>query len=166
VREAGALLSWQMASVRDTKVLGACLKVEAAAARLYHLFAKLHRGDAGMSALWTKTAREEENHARQVEMVMLRRDRVSVVVRADPQKAERALAMLESAIGDSMLSTPDIRRALEEAISLENVLMQFHTDYAVEFTETVDQQLFRSMMAADREHVGALQAALDRLAGR
>jgi rubrerythrin len=155
-----------MATVRDTKVLGACLKVEAAAARLYHLFARLHRDDAGMAALWSKTAREEENHARQVEMVMLRRDRMSVVVRADLQKAERALAMLESAITDSMLSTPDLRRALEEAISLENVLTQFHADYAVEFVEAVDQQLFRSMMAADRDHVAALQAALDKLAGR
>ncbi len=155
-----------MVSVQGTKVLQICRKVEAAAARLYHLLAKLQREDSGISALWQKTAREEENHARQIEMVLLRRERVDAEVLADPQKAARALELLESTIAESMLTPPTIQRALEEAITLENVLMQFHADYAVEFGDPADQRLFRSMMAADRDHVGVLQSALDQLKGR
>jgi hypothetical protein len=163
---AAALVSGQMVSVQGTKVLQVCQKVEEAAARLYHLLAKLHRDDAALSALWTKTAREEENHARQIEMVLLRRERMEAEVRADAQKAARALALVESTIAESMLRPPPVQKALEEAITLENVLMQFHADYAVEFGAPADQQLFRSMMAADREHVGVLQAALAQLGSR
>jgi len=155
-----------MVSMRDVALLGVCRQVEAAAARLYHLYAKLHRDDAGMSSLWLKTAREEENHARQIEMVMRRHARISAVVRADPEKAQKALTLLEETIAHSMLTTPPIRRALEEAITIENAFMQFHADYAVEFSDSSDQRLFSSMMAADRDHVGALQAALDALTGR
>lgn len=153
-------------TLRDVKILEVCRKVEQATGRLYQLLARLHGDDAGMAALWAKTAREEENHARQVEMVMRRRSQMAVVVRADPGKAEKALALVESAIAASTVSTPSTRQALEEAITLENVLMQFHADYAVEFTDAADQNLFRSMMAADRDHVGALQAALEGLARR
>jgi rubrerythrin len=152
-----------MASMGDVTLLELCRKVELAAARLYHVYAKLHRDDAGMSALWSKTAREEENHARQIEMVMRRRAQLAVTVRADPEKAQRALALLEDFIARSMVDAPSTRRALEDAVTAEHAFIQFHADYAVEFGEEADRSLFRSMMAADQDHIGALQAALDSL---
>jgi rubrerythrin len=147
--------------MRDITLLDLCRKVELAAARLYRLYAKLHRQEAGTSALWLKTAREEENHARQIEMVMRRRARLAVTVRADPEKAQKALALLEEGAAQSMLNAPSVRHALEEAITAEHALMQFHADYAIELHEASDRNLFRSMMAADRDHIGALQAAHD-----
>lgn len=154
-----------MAGMRDITLLDLCRKVELAAARLYHLYAKLHVDNAGMSALWSKTAREEENHARQIEMVMRRRAQLKVTIGADPEKAQRALTLLEETIARSMVNAPPVQRALEDAITAEHAFMQFHADYAVEFSEESDRNLFRSMMAADKDHVGALQTALDGLAG-
>jgi rubrerythrin len=152
-----------MGNLADIRILDTCRKVEEAAARLYHLLAKLHRDNAGMAALWTKTAREEENHATQIEMLRRRKMQMASSVKVDPTKAEKALELVEAVIVDAMLNSIPVRRALEEAVTLENVLVQFHTDYAVEFADEADQKLFRSMMAADRDHVGALSAALDAL---
>jgi len=151
--------------MRDVTLLNVCRQVEQAAARLYHLYAKLLRDEPGISALWLKTAREEENHARQIEMVIRRHTQVAVSVHADPEKAKSALALTEQMIALAMVNTPSVRRALEDAITAEHAFAQFHADYAVEFGEEADRNLFRSMMAADKDHVGALEAALDTLAG-
>jgi len=152
-----------MTSLAHTRVLDLCRKIEESAARLYHRLAYVHRADGAISALWTKTAREEENHARQVEMVLRQRTPVARALTVDQAKAERALAMVQSLIGAVDTATPPVGQALEEAITLEGLLVQFHADYAVEFTEPSYQKLFRSMMAADRDHVAALEAALTAL---
>ncbi len=119
-----------------------------------------------MSALWLKTAREEEDHARQIEMVMRRRNQMDARVKGDLKKAAGAVEMVETLIAAAMLKTSTIHDALEEAITLENTLPQFHADSAVGFEDETYQKLFASMMAADRDHVGLLQVALDRLAQR
>jgi rubrerythrin len=155
-----------MTSIPHTRVLDLCRKIEEGAARLYHRLAYVHRADGAISALWTKTAREEENHARQVEMVLRQRGPVARAVNVDQTKAERALAMVHSLIDASDAAPPPVGQALEEAITLEGLLVQFHADYAVEFSEPSYQQLFRSMMAADRDHVAALAAALAALGTR
>ena len=155
-----------MTSVAHTRVLDLCRKIEEGAARLYHRLAYVHRSDGAISALWTKTAREEENHARQVEMVLRQRAPVARALNVDQAKAEQALAMVQSLIGAVDATTPPVGQALEEAITLESLLVQFHADYAVEFSEPSYQQLFRSMMAADRDHVAALENALAALGTR
>lgn len=147
------------------RVLETCRKVEEGAAKLYHLLADQHRHEPGIAALWKKTAREEENHAQQVALVR-RREQVAASVKVDPVRAEQALALVHSVIEACQAQAPSIPQALEEAITLEHTLAQFHADFAVEFTDPAYQQLFRSMMAADKEHVGALQAALERLVDR
>jgi rubrerythrin len=160
---AAALPSNYMATIGDVTLLDLCRKVELAAARLYHLYAKLHRDEVGISALWLKTAREEENHAQQIQMVIRRRGQLAVTIQADPEKAQKALALIEEMIAQGMVSVPPVHRALEDAVTAEHAFVQFHADYAVEFREESDRSLFRSMMAADKDHVGALQAALDAL---
>jgi rubrerythrin len=154
-----------MAGPGYARVLETCRRVEECAARLYHSLARVHREDVAVSALWTKTGREEENHANQVAMVIRLRLSASVV-KVERGKAERALAMVEALIEGAERTPPSVGQALEEAITLEKTLAQFHAEYAVEFAEPTYQELFRSMMAADRDHIGALETALESLVAR
>jgi rubrerythrin len=155
-----------MAGTGHARVLDACRRVEEGAARLYHRLAHVHRADGAIAALWTKTGREEENHARQVQMVIRPRAPIASGLRVEYAKVERALAMVQALIEGVDSAPPPVGRALEEAITLEKTLAQFHAEYAVEFAEPAYRQLFRSMMAADRDHVGALEAALEALVAR
>jgi hypothetical protein len=154
-----------MASGSATKILSTCRKIEEGAAQLYHLLAEVHREEAHMAALWTKTAREEENHAQQIALVQRSQAKSGATVKVDLEKAEEALRMVGAVIEAYRRESPTVRQALEEAITIEYALTQFHADYAVEFGDAAYRQLFRSMMAADQQHVEALKAALDHLVG-
>ncbi len=149
--------------MNEVKVLETCRKVEEAAGRLYRVLAKVHQETPGIVALWTKTAREEDNHAQQITLVLRKRQALSGQVAVDISKAEKALKLIEDTIDTVTADTPSHRQALEEAVVLEHLLMAFHADYVMRFDDPTWAQLFKAMMAADQDHIGALESALKAL---
>lgn len=145
---------------READVLELCRRIEMAMAQLYDRLAELHSRRDEVRELWTKTAREEDNHAAQFELLLKRPSQPGV--RADSAKAEKALRAVETILASYTERAPSVEEALEEAVTLENSLAQYHAEYAVEFGDEEQRRLFRAMMAADNDHVGALRAALER----
>ncbi len=154
-----------MADQGQARVLDTCHKLELTMAKLYYLLARQHAELAPVQALWVKTAREEDNHAQQFAL-LLRRGRTRPPARVDAEKAKAALAALEAVLTAFEAKAPSVHEALESAVMLERALAQFHADYAVAFANEDERKLFRSMMAADEDHVVALEAMLTRDAAR
>jgi rubrerythrin len=152
-------------SIAEIKVLETCTQVEEGAGRLYRLLAEAHKGSPELAALWEKTAREEDNHSQQIGMVIRKRDQMAAQVQVELARAEKAFDLIQDVIAHVQANAPAPRQALEDAIMLEKTLMAFHADYAVRFAEPMWEQLFKAMMAADRDHVGALESALASLRG-
>jgi rubrerythrin len=148
-----------LADVSDVELLEICRRIEETMARLYHRLAEMHAGHE-VQALWHKTAREEENHALQFELLQRRPDLPPV--RIDAARALKALEVAETVLAGYELEAPSVAAALEEAMLLEHSLAQYHADLAVAFPNDEQNRLFGSMMAADADHFGALQAALER----
>jgi rubrerythrin len=148
-----------MGEMTDAEVLEACRKIELRMAKLYDLLADLHAAHEKVRKLWAKTAREEDNHAQQFALLLRRPDGLPGL-RVDGSKAEQALKAVDTIIASYHEKAPSVHEALEAAMTLEHTLAKYHADYAVEFTDEGQRQLFRAMMAADNDHVGALQAAL------
>lgn len=155
-----------MIETTDVAVLDECRKVEEGAARFYHLLAELHADRTELAELWSKTAREEENHAQQVALVRRRHAQIALAIRVDHDKTVQALKLIDATMAEFRDRTPMPRRALLEAILMEEFLSRFHAEYAIEFHDPNDKKLFQSMMAADQDHIGALQRALDALPGQ
>ena len=57
---------------------------------------------------------------------------------------------------------PTMREALIAAIELEELMSCFHADRVAVFESPRYQTLFKAMMAADNDHVGALRNVLSK----
>jgi rubrerythrin len=146
----------------DQRVLAACERIEVLAAQAYRKLAALHAADTELAALWSKTAREEESHAAQFRFSQAVLDQVVGQVRVKLADAVTATNRLVDFLRRCDASPPSSLEALREMIDLEQWLEQFHLANAAAFTSPQHQKLFRAMMQADCEHVGALRAVLAR----
>ena len=149
----------------DTQILEKCRRLEEIAADLYHFLARAHTSDPQISALWEKTAREEENHASQFSMAIRMKKGLSVEIKAEKMKVEETLKMAESISAGMKKDPPRIRKALENAIMLEENLSEFHLANTMCFPDESNKKLFQAMMAADKDHVGSLKKALANFKG-
>jgi rubrerythrin len=145
------------------EILATCRRVEERAGDLYRILADSHAHVPAISALWRKTAREEDSHANLVAQSLRKVASNEARVTITAQRAAQILAAIESIIASVRTQPIPVAQALEEAIGLERLMAECHADYAVQFNDPVQHQLFSAMMAADQDHVGSLQAALEDL---
>ncbi|MBW2455259.1 MAG: hypothetical protein JRI68_12145 [Deltaproteobacteria bacterium] len=137
-----------------------CAEMERIMAELYQFFAQTHRRWNDLYRLWTKTAREEENHARQFELA----ERMAGDVEALHITAEQAAGLVAGMrrVLDQVRETPPSPiQALEQAVRLEQRLAKFHLTSLAEFAQPTTRKLFEAMLAADQEHVAALERRLE-----
>jgi rubrerythrin len=146
------------------KVLELCRDVEAASAELYKYFAEIYSDHPELAALWRKTAKEEEDHAKQFVLALkMRREPFIDAIVIDGSKAENALKIVRSLNDMARKSPPGMLEALRAAIKLEKGLADFHMSTAVHFVQENQKQLFLALMRADNEHVEALEKFYQRL---
>jgi rubrerythrin len=143
--------------------LDACFEIERISAEIYHYFAELYHGDRGICLLWRKTAREEENHARQVELARKIIDSVSWVSLESWRTAAATLEGARQIAAMVRTSPPTLEDALVLALKCEKSMEFFHIENALKMKEPAGNRMFTAMMKEDRDHVRMLEAALSRL---
>ena len=137
-----------------------CERIEAAHAGMYRTLAEIHRTYPTISALWRKTAQDEERHAAQFRLAAAGYASAVTSVSIDLAQVTKLLQSVEETalrIRQQSLTVPE---ALQLAISMEEVLANLHLDQVAEFSEPRVKRLFSAMMSADGKHVQALRDAL------
>lgn len=146
------------------KVLEICRDVELANAALYHYFAEIFSSDNEVAALWNKTAREEENHAKQFVLgIKMRKEQIVEALSIDGSKAKDLLNFVKSLSAQMRTSPPDKVEALRIAINLEERLVGFHMTTVSGFADNNLKKLFTAMMKTDDHHVEKLHEMHRRL---
>lgn len=141
----------------DFLIFGICAKIEARFAELYHYYSELFSDDSDAAGLWKKVAEQEENHLRQFEFAdrLYRWDDFKVNV--EIERARRICEKMNVLLEHVRQNPPDLETALRKAISMEEVLAEFHMASAVIFADKNTQKLFRAMAECDRDHIQSLK---------
>jgi rubrerythrin len=148
------------------KMLERCREIELTCADLYRFFAQLFIDEAEYSALWRKTAMEEENHASQFTLAQsISRHGTIKDLNAGLREAEGALQLVRSLMAKAKEAKPSMLAALEAAIALEERLSAFHTTTVANFTSESHAKMFQAMMQTDSDHIGSLRQMQQRLKG-
>ena len=155
----------KLIALSDVQVLEKCRRLEEIAADMYHFLARAHTSDPQISALWEKTAREEENHATQFAMAIRMKKGLSVEIKMEKMKVEETLKIAKSIVEGMKKDPPRIRKALEDVIMLEEIFSEFHLANTMCFPDESHKKLFQAMMSADKDHVGSFKKALTNLRG-
>jgi rubrerythrin len=141
-------------------VLENCRSLELAMADFYGRLASLHVGSPTMAKLWRKTSFEENNHASQFTFAIESwRDIIHAVV-VDMSVVDRTKYAIELLYKECDLRQPTPEEALKAAIAFEEQMTWVHMDKLAVFTDDGHRSLFQAMLAADRNHIGSMQAAL------
>jgi rubrerythrin len=148
------------------RILDICREIELKNAGLYSYFAELFTDDRQISALLKKTSQEEENHARQFDLLIkLIKENAIESVSANLEETVRAYDFIDQICNKVRLDPPTPAEALATAIDLEQYLVKFHVMAVTWFQDFSYQVLFTSLMKADNDHVEALTAAYVNLQG-
>ncbi len=143
------------------ELLNTCAKIERAVSDLYFQFEQLYAATPQLSTLWHKTALEELSHEQQ--FLLASRLYSSQLTPDGSISVERLNKILDAVRGvhDKILQAPPSpEQALKLAISLEEQLVETHLKAVLCFDDQSVNRLFQAMMAADHEHVAALQKFL------
>jgi DNA-binding FadR family transcriptional regulator len=152
----------------DLKTVGAllmtCSEIEFLAGEFYRLLSRLHTHEPEAVALWLKTAKEEDNHKLQFDLGQRLSSTVACGAVLDQRQAARVVQSFQDAIAQIAASPvpPTVRSALQIAIKMKSMMMEFHMDHAVVFTSDSYREMFKAMMAQDYGHIQALKDFLDR----
>lgn len=149
--------------IRD--LFESCALLEEKVAQLYHLFAELYSDIPELTALWIKTAEEEENHMRQFELAGRLARSAALSHSIDPVVVGQALDMVTRVIDKVRQTPPSWQGSLKLAIDLEDKLGRFHMDSAAVYVDDSINNLFKSMMTCDEQHVQLLRNYLEKNAG-
>lgn len=143
----------------ESKILQLCKEVEMLCYELYLLFADQFKSEPQAHALWSKTAAEELNHARQFDVAQRLGKGIEYSPNLPLTEVNQAREKLLEILRQCRVSPPSLKVALEGAIALEEELARFHMNYAVTIGDPSLRKMFESMMKADREHLATLQRA-------
>ncbi len=148
------------------RTLHICAQIEAKAAEMYSYFSRIHGDDPVAAKLWKKTAEEEENHRLQFQLATKLGNAIVGQVVVEQEKADAALRMVEMLYDSVVESPPDVTHALRFAIDIEEALVVFHMENAVEYADPACKKLFDAMAANDRDHVKSLKDYLEEVVRR
>lgn len=148
-----------------TKILEKCWRLETLADEMYGYLSRLHRGERTISRLWKKTAQEEEDHALQIRHLMKDKEGIVEDIMVEGDRLNGVVEALETAFRDMKKNPPSIRKALTEAIELEESFSEFHLENAINFPDEESRELFQALRKIDQIHVKALRKALEEWEG-
>jgi hypothetical protein len=139
-------------TLKTLKMLDGCEEVENMIAEIYHIFADHFHENTKLSRYWRRTALEEENHARQVNLAKKTKDSIVWV----SIEAWRQVFVVQDQLRDTLerirLSPPSLEEALLFSIVSEEQIDNLHMTNAILMREKSGNDLFVAMMNEDREH--------------
>jgi rubrerythrin len=144
-------------SISDTQILDICCKIEETCADLYRYFSKIYADAPQISALWEKTAKEEDSHAEHFRLASRLQGYGIQTLKTDRNKATTILTKIQSIYENVQKSPPTLKDALLFAIKLELNISEYHMDTLAAFEDKNLERLFTSMMKNDKEHVPMLE---------
>jgi rubrerythrin len=150
-------------TVKTDQFLDACFEVESTTAEMYYYFAELFNDDTEITRLWIKTAMEEENHARHVQMAKKMVMSINWISIEAWHNASRAMAMVKQIARGVHHSPPSLANALRLSIQCENRMDYLHMQNAILMKENAGNSMFRAMLMEDRGHTMMLMTALNEL---
>lgn len=141
--------------------LDSCYEIECCCAEMYYFFAEQFADNRKLSRLWSKTAMEEENHARHVLLAKKMVSSINWVCLESWRNATTALALVKQTIRSIRESPPGQKDAILMALACEHRLENLHMQSAILVKEAVGNSMFKALLKADRQHVELLEATLD-----
>lgn len=147
-------------SVDAKQILTKCSEIEESVAIIYRYFSRLYLGDKDISALFFKTALEEDEHSNQFKLACRLHGAGMKSIKTDQQSIDSILNKLKSLYEAVQKKAPSLKEALNIAISIESSLAEYHMNAIVEFEDQHLSKLFTSMRKNDDLHVEMLQEAL------
>lgn len=151
-------------TITDTHILEVCCRIEEALAHLYRYFSELYADQPQMSALWEKTAKEEDNHAEQFRLACRLRGIGIKALKKDISRVNTVLEKIQYVYSGVQKIPPKLEDALKFAIRLEHSLADYHMNTIATFDDKGLALLFTSMMKHDRSHIEMLEKAYERVA--
>ncbi len=153
-----------MVDTRDDagRLLDVCRRIEFAMARLYRYLADRYPDLPEVAALLRKTANEEENHALQFQLAS-KLPNLLAELKVDVGVADRMLKTVQDLDAKVRQTPPSAVAALRVALELERRLTDYHMNSVGVFQNPQFQEMFKAMMAADKNHAEALGDTLTRL---
>lgn len=150
-------------SVSDSHILDICCKFEEACADLYRYFSKIYDDNPQISALWEKTAMEEDSHAEHFRLAYRLQGSGIKTLKIDLYKATTILTKIQSIYETVQKSPPTLKEAFRFAIKLEESIADYHMNTIATFDDENLERLFSSMMRNDKYHVLMLKKAYKEL---
>ena len=149
----------------DIRILDICRDIELLNADIYFYFGELFKGNKAFKELWVKTAMEEQGHANQFSLAAKVKRGLVESVTMDLFTATSTLKFVYMYFQGVKTTPPTLEEALKSAIKLEERLSAFHMDCVGIFSVKMQQELFRSMMAADNGHIESLRRVYRKISG-
>jgi rubrerythrin len=141
-------------------ILEVCCKIEEGCAQLYHYLSLVYKNDPKASALWAKTANEEDNHAEQFRFACRTKGNGIDILKIDIHKADMILSKIQSIYDAVKKAPPTLKDALDIAIRLEQGMADYHMYAVAIFKDENIEHLFKAMMRFDKQHIEMLENAL------
>lgn len=149
----------EMTDMMTRKIfLEVCMGIESLCADLYHYYSRIYEDIPEVSALWKKTALEEENHQKQFELALRLLDDADFDVLNDSLTRAYAIQYKLLKLMNNIKNTkPDLLTAFSKAVEMEEKLADLHIQTSLKFREESMQNMFKALSEADRGHVSDLQ---------
>jgi hypothetical protein len=143
--------------------LHTCAEIEETLGKIYDIFAETYQEHHTISQIFKKTAGEERNHEYQIRLAIKSFTPTIESMTLTSAEAEEHLSIVRVFLEKMNTTAPGIEEALNLAIQLEDISTRFHLDAAARFSDPSCIKLFKAMMAADEDHVAAMERALKEL---
>lgn len=145
------------------KFINTCARIEEMAAKVYHEFSRNSRCDAELTAIWSKMARDEEDHAHQLRLVMrLSATEILEKISEKCPDPEELSTRLEQILQDAREGNQEVLEMLKVAVVLEKEFRRVHVATSLIFRDPNLLKTFERLAAADDVHVRELQAYIKR----
>jgi rubrerythrin len=140
-----------------------CIQIERNVGQIYSIFMDQQSSCPEYAQLWEKTAQEENNHEQQFILAK----RLACCMKTDTTDSAqpsnelvKKLVALKVRVAEIPLSPSE---SLRLAIDMEEKLAAFHMSQMHIFSDESTNNLFKSMMNNDNDHLKALKKAFDLL---
>jgi rubrerythrin len=147
-------------NIESLSLLELCANIEMKCAEVYRYFAEFFADVPELSALWRKTANEEDDHAEQFKLAGRLWGAGMQNIKADHLKIQLIIEKLNVLLPSLKKSNPTPKQALMFAIQMEEKLAEYHMSTLIDFADTNVLNLFKTMAKNDVGHIEMLQNAL------